>query len=50
MILYRPTKVCVGKLGCKPVETHVEQNYKLGESMEDLDMWIDNFIKDWSGN
>ena len=26
----------IGQLGCKPIETPIEQNHKLGESIEDI--------------
>ena len=25
----------IGKLGCKPIDTHIEPNHKLGEVLED---------------
>ena len=40
----------IGQLGCKQIETPVEHNHKLGESIEDVELriWIDNLIKGWS--
>jgi len=34
-----------GKLGCKPVETPIEQNHKLGEYMLKMQPWTENPIK-----
>ena len=35
----------IGKLGCKPVETHIEQNHILSEYVEDVTVDRDSYQK-----